>query len=67
MGHVQTTIKKLIKADQVHALAFFATTSRTEMSYSHSQVDSPFCSNIHHSNESHLTVVKLEHPLAVIT
>ena len=36
MGHVQTTIKKLIKA-QVHDLAFFATTSRTEMSYSHSQ------------------------------
>ena len=30
-------------------------------------VDSPFCSNIRYHNESQMTAVKLEHPLAVIT
>ena len=63
MGHVQTTIRKLITWAQVHDLAF-STTSRTDMSYSHSQSVN---SNIRHSNEGYLTAVKLEYTLTIIT
>ena len=58
--------RKLITWAQVHDLAFRHYKPDWNVLLTLT-VDSPFCSNIHHSNESQLTVVKLEHPLAVIT
>ena len=61
MGHVQTTSECGLKYTVWH---FAPTTSRTEMSYSHSQ---SVYSNLRHSNEGQLTAVKLEHPVTIIT
>ena len=66
MGHVQTTIRKLITWAQVHDLAFRHYKPDCNVSLTLT-VDSPFCLNIRHSNEGQLTAVKLEHPLADIT
>ena len=66
MGHVQTTIRKLITWAQVHDLAFRHYKPNWNVLLTLT-VDSPFCSNIYHSNEGQLTAVSLEHPLAVIT
>ena len=65
MGHVQTTIRKLITWAQVHDLAFRHYKPDWNVLLTLT-VDSPFCSNIRHSNEGQLKAVKLEHPLAVI-
>ena len=64
MGHVQTTIRKLVKWAQVHNLAFRHYKSDWNALLTLT-VDSPFCSNIRYSNEGQLIAVKLEHPLAV--
>ena len=66
MEHVQTTIRKLITWAQVHDLTFRHHKPDWNVLLTLT-VDSPFCSNIRHSNEGQLTAVKLEHPLAVIT
>ena len=66
MGHVQTTIRKLITWAQVHDLAFRHYKPNWNVLLTLT-VDSPFCSNIYHSNEGQLTAASLEHPLAVIT
>ena len=66
MGHVQTTIRKLITWAQVHDLAF-RHSLQAGLKCLTLTVDSPFCSNIRHPNEGQLTAVKLEHPLAVIS
>ena len=66
MGHVQTTIRRLITWAQVHDLAFRHYKPDCNVSLTLT-VDSPFCLNIRHSNEGQLTAVKLEHPLAAIT
>ena len=58
MGHKQTTIRKLI------TFRHYKPDGNVLLTLT---VDSPFCSNIRHSNEGQLTAVKLEHPLAVIT
>ena len=65
MGHVQTTIRKLITWAQVHDLAFRHHKPDWNVLLTLT-VDSPFFPNIHHSNEGQLTAVKLEHLLAVI-
>ena len=56
MGHVQTTIRKLITWAQVQ-IYHFATNHSRQSVYT----------NIRHSNEGQFTAVKLEHTLAVIT
>ena len=66
MEHVQTTIRKLITWAQVHDLAFRHYKPEWNVLLTLT-VDSPFCSNIRHSNKGQLTAVKLEHPLTVIT
>ena len=66
MGPVQTFIRKLITWVQVHDLAFRHYKPGWNVLLTLT-VDSPFCSNIRHSNEGQLKAVKLEHPLAVIT
>ena len=66
MGHVQTTIRKLIKWAQVHNPAFRHYKPDWNVLLTLT-VDSPFCSNIRYSNECQLIAVKLEHPLAVNT
>ena len=63
MGHVQTTIRKLITWTQVHDLAFRNYKPDWNVLLT---LTVGFCSNIRHSNEGQLTAVKLEHPLAVI-
>ena len=65
MGQVQTTIRKLITWARVHDLAFRYYKLDWNVLFTLT-VDSPFCSNICHSNEGQLTAVKLEHPLAVV-
>ena len=65
MGHVQTTIRKLIMWAQVHDLTFRHHKPDWNVLLTLT-VDSPFFSNIHHSSEGQLTAVKLEHLLAVI-
>ena len=62
--HGQTTIRKL--EAQVHDLAFRHYMPDWNVLLTLT-VDSPFCSNVGHSNEDQLTAVKLEHPLVVIT
>ena len=65
MGHVQTTIRKLITWAQVHDMAFRHHKPDWNVLLTLT-VDSPFFLNIHHSSEGQLTAVKLEYPLAVI-
>ena len=65
MGHVQTTIRKLITWAQVHDLIFRLYKPDWNV-WLTLTVDSPFCSSIRHSNEGQLTAVKLEHSLTVI-
>ena len=65
MGHVQTTIRKLVKWAQVHDLAFRHYKPDLNVLLTLT-VDSPFCLNIRHSSEGQLTAVKLEHSLTVI-
>ena len=66
MGHVQTTIRKLITWAQVHDLAFrhYKPDRNVLLTLT---VDIPLCSNIRYPNEGQLTAVKLEHALAIIT
>ena len=66
MGHVQTTIRKLVTWTQVHDLAFRLYKPDWNVLLTLT-VDSPFFSNIRHPNEGQLTAVKLEYPLAVVT
>ena len=67
MGHVQTTIRKLlITRSQVHDLVFRHYKPDWNVLLTLT-VDSPFCSNISHLKEGQLTAFKLEHPLPVIT
>ena len=63
MGHAQTTIKKLITWAQVHDLAFRHYKPVWNVLLA---VDSPFCSNIRHSNEGQVTAVTVDHTLVVI-
>ena len=65
MGHVQTTIRKLITWAQVHDVAFRPYKPDWNVLLTLA-VDSSFFSNIRHSNECQLAGVKLGHPLAVI-
>ena len=65
MGHVQTTIRKLVTWAQVHDLAFRHYKPDLNVLLTLT-VDSPFCLNIRHSSEGQLTAVKLEHSLTVI-
>ena len=65
MGHVQTTIRKLITWAQVHDLTFRHHKPDRNVLLTLT-VDSPFFSNIHHSREGQLTAVKIENPLAFI-
>ena len=59
MGHVQTTIRKLITWAQVRDLTFphYKLDWNVLLTLT---VDSPFCSNSRHSNEGQLTAVKLD-------
>ena len=66
MGHVQTTIRKLRTWAYVHDLVFRHYKPDLNVLLTLT-VDSPFCSNIRHSNEGQLTAVKSEHPLTMIT
>ena len=74
MGHVNTTNRSLTTWAQIHDLTFrplnpplqprlkFLTNTRSQQSV-YSKIRHP----LHHSNEVQLTVVKLQHPLTIIT